>query len=199
MIELSRQIGGGEAALVKDREAAACADEDFAALVRRQSRLVFRVAYSVLRNTHDSEDVAQETFLKLYRCGTWKKIEDERAFLARTAWRMAIDRHSRDRSSGDRRSKVRSETDEADLASECETPEQIALMSDSIAAVHKLVDALPRKLREPLVLATIEELTSHQIAEILGLPDGTVRTRLLRARQILKAKLAARIGGTHGK
>ena len=60
--------------------------------MNRQARFVFRVAYSVLRNAHDAEDVVQETFLKLYRGRKWEGMVDERAFLARTAWRMAVDR-----------------------------------------------------------------------------------------------------------
>jgi RNA polymerase sigma-70 factor (ECF subfamily) len=67
-------------------------DEEFAGLVKRQSHFVFRVAYAILRNSHDAEDAVQETFLKLYRSQAWQKIEDERAFLARVAWRMAADR-----------------------------------------------------------------------------------------------------------
>jgi RNA polymerase sigma-70 factor (ECF subfamily) len=65
---------------------------EFAACVQRQSRLVFRVAYAVLRNAHDAEDVVQEVFLKLYRNGRWRDVRDEKAYFARTAWRMAIDR-----------------------------------------------------------------------------------------------------------
>ena len=190
MIELSRYIGGGEAALANERETAASTNDDFSELVRRQSRLVFRVAFSVLRNTQDSEDVTQETFLKLYRSGGWTKIKDERAFLARIAWRTAVDR----------RSGPQTEANEAaELPSASETPEQIASTSDWIALVHKLIDALPEELRQPLVLASLEDLNSHQIAQILGVPDGTVRTRLQRARQILKAKLAARMGGSYGR
>src|SRR5947207_5102949 len=64
----------------------------FEALVEAQSRFVFRVVWTVLRNLHDAEDVVQETFLKLYRSGAWLQMEDERAFLARAAWRTAIDR-----------------------------------------------------------------------------------------------------------
>ncbi len=188
MIELSRHIGG-EAALVDEREVAASTNDDFAALVRRQSRFVYRVAYSVLRNTQDAEDVTQETFLKLLRGGSWQNIQDERAFLARMAWRIAIDR----------RPSVQMGVNEAELPAACETPEQMASTSAWIATVHKLIDALPQELRQPLVLASLEELNSHQIAQILGVPDGTVRTRLQRARQILKTKLAARMGGSYGK
>src|SRR6478609_1197139 len=72
--------------------------ERFAALVTRQSRFVFRIAYALLRNTHDAEDAVQETFLKLYRSGAWEEMRDERAFLARTAWRVAVDRRPKVRS-----------------------------------------------------------------------------------------------------
>ncbi len=184
MTELSREIFDAEEAVVEDCGPLASTEEDFAGLVRRQSRLVFRVAYSVLHNIHDAEDVTQETFLKLYRRGSWKNIGDERAFLARIAWRTAIDR----------RPKPQSTFDEVDLASGCETPEQMALRSDWNSTVHELIDALPRELRQALVLAATEEFTSHQIAEIIGVPDGTVRTRLQRARQILRTKLAKRLG-----
>jgi RNA polymerase sigma-70 factor (ECF subfamily) len=51
------------------------------------------------------------------------------------------------------------------------------------------VDALPEELRQPLALSTVDELNSREISEILGVPEGTVRTRLMRARQILRQKL----------
>src|ERR1700747_3650734 len=67
-------------------------DLEFAALVERNARRMFRVAYSLLRNSHDAEDAVQEAFLKLHRSGGWRRMEDERAFLARTVWRVALDR-----------------------------------------------------------------------------------------------------------
>ena len=64
-------------------------DAEFTALVQRQSRFVFQVAYAVLLNSHDAEDAVQETFLKLYRNRGWQHVDNERAFLARVAWRVA--------------------------------------------------------------------------------------------------------------
>jgi RNA polymerase sigma-70 factor (ECF subfamily) len=185
---LIQQITFQEPALEREDDAAAC-DDAFSALVERQSRFVFRVAYSVLRNTHDSEDVVQETFLKLYRSRKWRNVDNERAFLARAAWRVAVDRLSR----------VRMETPDSGLPSRGENPEQAAIAADWNAAIHRLIDALPEELRQPLALSSVEELKSHEIGEIMGVPEGTVRSRLSRARQILKLKLNAMMAGAHGR
>jgi RNA polymerase sigma-70 factor (ECF subfamily) len=58
------------------------------------------------------------------------------------------------------------------------------------ALVHSMIDALPEELRLPLVLSASDELTSREIATILGIPEGTVRTRLQRARQALRERIA---------
>jgi RNA polymerase sigma-70 factor (ECF subfamily) len=175
-----------------EEDKATCRDGRFAALVRRQSRFVFRVAYSVLRNAQDAEDAVQETFLKLYRGRSWENMANERAFLARTAWRIAID-------PSDRLPKAHSDVTGSDVAASGENPEQAAISSDWNATVHRLIDALPADLRLPLALSTVEELNSREIAEVMGIPEGTVRTRLMRARQALKQKLAALMAGPHGK
>lgn len=164
------------------------ADAEFAALVQRQSRFVFRVAYAVLLNAYDAEDAVQETFLKLYRNRGWQHLKNERAFLARVTWRVAVDlsRHSL-RHSASRVDTV--ETGEA--ASPHAGPEQALLLADQRTIVHSMIDALPEELRVPLVLSSFDELNSRQIGDILGVPEGTIRTRLQRARQILHQKLDA--------
>lgn len=63
-------------------------------------------------------------------------------------------------------------------------------MADRAARVHAVIDALPEELRVPLVMAANQELNSREIGEALGIPEGTVRTRLQRARQMLRRKLA---------
>ena len=163
-------------------------DEAFALLVHRQSKFVFQVAYAMLRNSHDAEDVVQETFLSLYRSGAWRNMKDERAFLARAAWRQAIDRLRANPRHHENRDDLLLE-----LPSREEDPEQTLLGADQQAAVHRLIDALPEELRQPLALSTVQELNSREIAAILEIPEGTVRTRLMRARQMLKQKLAAQI------
>lgn len=163
-------------------------DADFTEFVRRHSRLVFRVAYAVLRNSHDAEDVVQEVFLKLYRGSAWGGMRDEKAYLARSAWRAAVDHLPKQHQAAE---------DEAEIASVHPDPEQAALEADLQQKVHRLIDGLPEELRQPLALSTIQELTSGEVAEVLGIPEGTVRTRVLRARQLLREKLAALEGRDH--
>lgn len=170
----SRSTGQKEDSLRKD-------DSQFEALALRQSRFVFRVAYALLRNAHDAEDVVQETFLKLYRTEAWKNIQDERAFLARMAWRIALDAMPP--------SSRQSET-EIDLPSPRLSPEEQAADADWQQYLHKMIDSLPEELRQPLALSALQELNSREIASVLGIAEGTVRTRIMRARQILKQKIA---------
>jgi RNA polymerase sigma-70 factor, ECF subfamily len=163
-------------------------DAEFTALVERQARFVFRVAYSVLLNAYDAEDAVQETFLKLYRNRRWRQADNERAFLARVAWRVAVDFRRRATSSVN----LPDTTDQPDaVPSALPGPEEIVHVAQEQAIVHAMIDALPEDLRVPLVLSTFEELNSREIGKILAIPEGTVRTRLLRARQILRQKLEA--------
>ncbi len=163
-------------------------DAEFTALVHRQSRFVFRVTYAVLLNSHDAEDAVQETFLKLYRNRGWQHAENERAYLARVAWREAIDLRPR----RSQPSVSRSESLDPDEAPSLQPgPEQTLLSANQHSTLHAMIDALPEELRVPLALSAFDELRSPEIGAIVGIPEGTVRTRLLRARQILRQKLAS--------
>jgi RNA polymerase sigma-70 factor, ECF subfamily len=188
MIEATQHIAFQEPGLARREETAR--EGRFAALVERQSRFVYQVAYAVVRSPHDSEDVVQETFLKLYRTGAWEGMRDEKAFLARTAWRIAVDRLPK------ARNQSFSQSLSPDLQShDSQNPEEAVVSADWSAAVHRLVGALPEELRQPLALAAVEELSSREIAQVMGIAEGTVRTRIMRARQILKQKLAVFLAG----
>jgi len=164
-------------------------------MVLRQSRFVFRVAYAVLLHAQDAEDAVQETFLKLYRNGGWRGMENERAFLARVAWRAAQD--SRKLAAG-MKHRTTSSAEPISLTAEPPSltpgPEQAAVHADSEALIHRMIDALPEDLRLPLLLSAFEEFNSREIGGILAIPEGTVRTRIQRARLMIREKLAVHEG-----
>ena len=167
------------------REQRAKRDAAFGQLVERQSRLMFRVAYSVLRNAHDAEDAVQEAFLKLYRGDAWLRIEEEKGFVARTVWRVAVDRMPR---------RDESDVAELELAASGDSPEMSALDGDERGQLRRLMDGLPEELRQVLLLSAVEEMTSREVGVAMGIPEGTVRTRLMRARVELKKRFEAEQG-----
>jgi RNA polymerase sigma-70 factor (ECF subfamily) len=165
-------------------------ESEFTALVQRQSCFVFRVAYAVLLNAHDAEDAVQETFLKLYHNRGWQRLSNERAFLARVAWRIAVDRRPRSpQAAAPSYEPGADSTLTAGPPSPDPDPEETLILANQHVLIHAMIDALPEELRLPIVLSTSDELNSREIGAILGLPEGTVRTRLQRARQLLRQKL----------
>ena len=171
----------------------------FQSFVERNLRFAFRVAWALLRNRSDADDVVQECFLRLYKKRAWRgipglvvEIKDERAYLARVVWRMARDRQRRPR-----REEGGMEMDT--ITATDHSPEAAAVSSSGIARIHRLIDTLPEELRQPLVLSTLEEMTSAKIGVALGIPEGTVRTRIQRARLLLKQKLGPQPETRHAR
>jgi RNA polymerase sigma-70 factor, ECF subfamily len=179
-------------------EAEPCADQAafqsaaFQSFVERNMRFAFRVAWALLRNRGDADDVVQECFLRLHRKRAWHGIKDERAYLARVVWRMA-----RDRQRQPTREEGGIEMDS--ITATDHSPEAAAVSQSTVHRIHRLIDALPEELRQPLVLSSIEEMTSAQIAAALGVPEGTVRTRIHRARALLKQKLGPELETRHAR
>ena len=155
-------------------------DVRFAGLAQRHAHLMFKVAHGLLRNAHDAEDAVQEALLKLYRTRAWLHMEDEKAFLARTVWRVALDTAAR-------RGPLH-EPEKCELQSNAGTPEQLAAAGDERGLIRELIHRLPDDLRQPLILFAIEEMTSREVADILGLTEGAVRTRVMRARAELRQR-----------
>lgn len=168
-------------------------DEALAALVRDHSRLVYRIAYAILRRPCDAEDATQETFLRVMRYRSkLAAVENPKTWLARIAWRVALDRG---RQQGRRQEVPLGDPDRpvAEAASP-DTPADQALHSSQIGELlETLIAALPEKLRTPLILSAIEEMSPREVAGVLNINESAVRSRVFRARQILKEKLAQRI------
>lgn len=167
---------------------------DVESVVREHTRFVFKVAYSILRNVEDAEDVVQETFLRVHRSGELPNVREVRPWLARIAWRVALDRVN------PRQEIALGPLMEAGFQAHAKETgaEQLLVQQEQVALLHRLIVTLPEELRHALVLSTVEEMNSVEIGKVLGIPEASVRTRLFRARQMLKEKLAAWMEGGHG-
>ena len=163
-------------------------------LVREHAGLVFRIAYSVVRNHADAEDVVQEVFLRVSKYGA-KDIGNGKAWISRVAWRAAVDHY---------RSRRQNEQEEFDErihapAVRMAGAEQQAISRQELELLDRLIAALPAKERDALLLRSIEEMTSAEAAAVLGITETSVRARVFRARQKLAEKLQKVMGASYGR
>ena len=158
-------------------------EETLEALVGQYATTLYRVAFSILRNSSDAEDAVQEAFLRVLRHrDNLDEVRDHRVWLIRIVWNIVLDRK--------RRAKTRPETDDiSELARVLPTnglsAEQRAAAAQHHAHVLACVDRLPSKEREVMVLSAFEELSSVEIASVLGITESSVRSRLFRARNLM--------------
>ena len=171
------RLAGGNVA-VND----AALEREFESRLVESSTLAFRVAYGVLRHRQDAEDVAQEAFVKAYR--SFNQLRDRerfRAWLVRMTWRLALDRQR-----GDRRRLSREMATQEPAAAD--TSEEV-IARERAALLWMAIDSLPDKLRIVIVLAGIEGHDTNEVARLLDVPQGTVKSRLFLARRRLKEQL----------
>lgn len=176
MHERAAQLAGS---LVSDDERLA---NEFEVRLRESSTLAFRVAFSVLRHREDAEDVAQEAFSRAYRrFGRLRDRDRFRAWLVRTTWRAAVDRYRQNR---------RRDGHQAAVVVETSTAPDAAEFGERAERLWRAIDQLPEKLRVAIVLAGIEGHKIREVAALLEVPEGTVKSRLFLARQQLKERLS---------
>ncbi|NIN65309.1 MAG: sigma-70 family RNA polymerase sigma factor [Anaerolineae bacterium] len=156
-------------------------DEDaFEQLVRAHQRYVFNLAYRVLGDYREAEDVAQETFVR-----AWRGLPSFRAESRFTTWLYRIARNV----CLNRLPRLQAELTQTELLGE--TPADVFNAKERRAFVHAELARLPEKYRLVLTLRYLQDLSYAEIADVLNLPLGTVKTHLHRGREALAARLAA--------
>lgn len=154
---------------------------EFERRLRECERLVYRVALGVLADRADAEEVAQEVFLRAYRkLSSLRDMEKFRAWVARMSWRLAIN-CQRAMSRARRRDSLWWEST-SPLQGNVET---LAAEREFHSRLRAEINRLPEKLRGVLLLSAVEDLQTREIAAVLEIPEGTVRSRLHLARKEL--------------
>jgi RNA polymerase sigma-70 factor (ECF subfamily) len=187
-----RRVVAGEATLSAIATVERSPEELLEGMVREHARMVYRITYAVLRRHHDAEDATQETFMRVLRYNSrLAAVENTKTWLARIAWRVAVDRSMRHA----RMQEIPLEDPQKPVeVAASNTPADETVNGAQISArLEKLIAALPSKLREPLILSTLEEMSPREVAVTLGINEAAVRSRVFRARQILKEKLTGRM------
>ena len=144
----------------------------------------YNLARLLLRDRSDAEDVVQESYLKAMRAFAGFRGDSARPWLLSIVRNTAFSWLRANRSRGDH-----AEYNDAIHGSTMSTPEVESLGNERTRAINQCVEALPADYREAIVLREMEELSYSEIAEITGVPQGTVMSRLSRARARLAACL----------
>lgn len=196
MHERAERLAGSLVTFEQDLEV------EFEARLSDSSTLAFRVAFGVLRHREDAEDVAQDAFAKAHR--NFRQLRDRerfRAWLVRMTWRMALDRQRSnrrreareilldERSDGDRRQGGHASVARSGRTRHAEAAETMEAR-ERAERLWQAIDALPEKLRLAIVLAGIEGHDMREVGALLGVPEGTVKSRLFLARKQLKERLS---------
>ena len=163
----------------------------FELLMRRHNRRLYRIARSVLRDDADAEDALQESYLAAYRAiGAFRGESSLATWLSRLVLNQCFARQRREK----RRDNIVSivpEPEGDDIAqADFETPDRSLVRSQLRALLQRRLDELPEAFRTVFVLRCVEELSVEETAELLAIPEATVRSRHFRARGLLRESLA---------
>ena len=161
------------------------------AIVKKYQKMVFHISFAVLRDYHLAEDGAQETFMKAFAgLASLKKRSKFSFWLYRLAYNNAVNRfrltkrgrmYIKDKDNGSALEELAVSKDSGGA--------QAAEARSTADVVNETISKLPEMYRLPVMLFYKQELSVREISKVLGLPVGTVKVRLLRARNILKEKL----------
>ena len=173
--------------------------EEFSRLVNMYSSKIYRLAIKMLNQQQDAEDVLQETFIKAYR---GLKSFDGRSKLSTWLFRIATNealmilrrKHPDFLSFDESLETEEGEQEPVQIVDWCCLPENEFLSEETRKLLDAAVQTLPESLRVVFLLRDINDLSTHETAEVLGLSDTAVKTRLSRARLRLREELSVYFG-----
>ena len=166
-------------------------EEAFARYVLPELEVLAKVAFSITRRSADAEDLVQETLLCAYRAIDRFDGAHPRAWLFTIMRNAEAKRHRRRRPELLRDPDQAGRTESADPRGGAESPEEVVVGAEFDAVVAHCLASLPEQHRQVVELVDIDGLSYAEAAEVLGVPVGTVMSRLHRARARIRQRLSA--------
>jgi len=158
----------------------------FNLLVKQYEKLVFHVANRLVNEQQDAEDICQEVFIKVYKNLNQFKYQSKLStWIARIAYLTAISYLKKHQ-----KTYMQAYADDLDnYYFTDDNPQQLLIKKDVSAYVNHLIAKMPEQYRILLTLYHLDEFSYQEIESITGMPEGTVKSYLFRARKLLKEKL----------
>ena len=164
--------------------------EAFGEIVRRWERRIYALAYGILGREDEARDAAQETFVAAYRnLSNFRGDAKVSSWLHRIAVNQCVTRQRRAKVRGEISFEFVQDEGREQFAAADGSPANVTEEGQRAEAVRRAVAALPQELREVVVLKEFEDLTFQEIADALGVPLSTVKSRLYTALKQLRMRL----------
>jgi RNA polymerase sigma-70 factor, ECF subfamily len=186
----------------KLEEARAGDPDAFAVLVEKYSARIYGTCFRILGNRQDAEDCAQDTFIKAFRAfREYNGLSSFYTWIYRIAVNTCLDYRRKSRKTIVYSLDEAFDTEDSQvylqIADNAPLPDELAESAETSRLVHQEISHLPEYLRDILVLRDLEGLSYHELAQILHLSEGTVKSRLSRARSQLMNKIRQREQSAH--
>lgn len=162
-------------------------------LLKRYQKGIYNLIYQMVRNKEEAEDLVQEAFIKAFN--SLHTYNDDYAFstwLYKIAFNNCIDAIRKKKLktlSLNKPLKLREGEVQQEIRDESHTPEGDFLFAEKRRLIQEIIQSLPERYREAIILRHREERSYEEIGQILNIPLGTVKARIFRAREMLKKKL----------
>lgn len=157
----------------------------FSLLVDKYQNLIFHITKRIVRDQMDAEDVCQEVFVKIHKnIGTFKYQSKLSTWIARITYFTALNHLKKSK-----RDLTEDYPEDLEIETDQYNPETQLIRKNTAAYIYKLIDQLPENYRVVLTLFHLEEFSIEEIHETTGMPEGTIKSYLFRARTMLKDKI----------
>ncbi|CAG7652778.1 ECF RNA polymerase sigma factor SigW [Paenibacillus solanacearum] len=165
----------------------------FAELVELYRDKIFHLAYRMLHNRHEAEEIAQETFLRVYtNLDRYDENQKFSTWIYRIGTNLCIDRLRKRKATFSLDAEL-NEGEGGDwyntLASPEESPDNQVVLSETQQQIRESIETLPEKYKAVVILRYLQDLSLQEISDVLSMPVTTIKTRLHRGRDFLRKKL----------
>jgi RNA polymerase sigma-70 factor, ECF subfamily len=173
----------------------------FRLIMERNNGRLYRVARGIVRNDSEAEDVVQESYMRAFsRLATFKGEASLSTWLTRIVLNEALGRLRRRRPTAELEAVDEAVSPGGEVvwfpgAASDTDPERAASRREIAGLLERAIDELPESFRVVFVMRAVEEMSGEETAEALGIPEATVKTRLHRARRLLRDTIQAELGG----
>ncbi|HKL10002.1 MAG TPA: sigma-70 family RNA polymerase sigma factor [Clostridia bacterium] len=169
--------------------------ESFEELIKEYQKGAYNIAYRMLGNTEDAKDASQEAMIKIYRSiGGFRMNSSFKTWFFRVVTNTCLDyRRKRSRNKVlylDKAINSEEGSFQREVEDSSEGPEEILVRNENIKTLQKYISGMPEKYAMAIILRDVRGFSYSEMVEILDLPEGTVKSRISRARIMLKNIIA---------